>query len=152
MSFKDGNFRQRFGAMGDEAEAVFEATYPRAWTRYGLNRPAIQLKDVPPFIRFTPDYLTSHGAVEVQGFGNDQLAKFKVVKLDALVEWDEIFPVTFFLYDKTNQRYGYSPLYSILSTIQEGNGDLRTFPEGTPYWALPAEGLGIEQWAVHTSQ
>lgn len=150
MSFRDGSFKQRFGQMGDEAEAMFEATYPRGFERYGLNRPRVGLKEVPPFIRFTPDYLTAHGLVEVQGFGRDQLAKFKVAKLEALTEWDAIFPVTFFFYDKTNSRYGYSPLTDVLDVIAEGQADLRLFPEGTPYWAVPANELEVE-WAEHTS-
>lgn len=143
VSFKDQSFQRRFAGMGDEAEAVFERVYPRGWARYGLSRPRIALNLVPAFIRFTPDYVTSHGLVEVQGFGTDQVCKFKTDKIDALTQWSEHFPVTLFLYDKTNQRYGYMPLGDVTAACQI-DGELKTFPEGATYWAIPAANLGID--------
>lgn len=128
--------------MGDEAEAVFEMVYGKGFEAYGLRRPKVSLRQVPPFVRFTPDYLTSDGLIEVQGFGQDQVCKFKVGKLSALEEWNAQFGVTFFLYDKTNQRFGYislGPLMELLPT----KGTLTTFPEGTPYWAVPADELPV---------
>lgn len=149
MSFRDQAFGQRVHRLGDQAEAVFEMTYPRGWARYGLNRPGISLKDVPPFIRYTPDYLTSHGAVEVQGFGRDKTAKFKVGKLESLEEWNAHFPVTFFLYDSSAEEFGYLSLADVMSACRD-SGTLLTFPEGAPYWAVPKGELGVPEWAALT--
>jgi hypothetical protein len=107
VTFSDRPFSQRFGAMGDEAEAIFESVYPQGWARYGLNRPPINLSNVPAFVRFTPDYVTAKSLVEVQGFGRDQTMKLKFSKLDALRQWNDLFRTDLFLWDSHHKRYGF---------------------------------------------
>lgn len=148
MSFKDGSFSQRFGALGDEAEAVFEEVYPAAWTRYGLNRPSVPMNKLPAYIRYTPDYLTSRGLVEVQGFGTDQTAKFKQDKLAALSQWHLAFRVDFFLWDSYQKRYGWLRLPDLMAVIRQRHA--ATFPEGKLYFALKADELPIvDAWVPY---
>lgn len=141
-SFRDQGWVARFGALGDEAEGIFEATYPEGWARFGLNRPPIRLSSVPPFIRYTPDYLTSKGLVEVQGLGRDQTFKLKVDKLAALHQWAEHFRVDLFVWDSSKRRYGWLRLDELdWALLNEGR--TREFAEGKPYRALAAGKLPV---------
>lgn len=89
-TFSAREWKERERTLGDPAENAFEA-----WCRqrghkqasYGLRRPDVDLSYVPAFIRYTPDFLTQFGLVEVQGCGRDGTFKFKHDKLDALREW-----------------------------------------------------------------
>lgn len=141
-SFNKQGFVARSTTMGDEAEAVFERAYPQKWVRFGINRPPINVKLVPPFVRYAPDYLTSKGLVEVQGFGRDQIAKFKLGKLEALTEWNDKFRVDFFLWDSSNQRYGWVRLAELDEALI-AHGSAMTFHEGNPYTALRADCIPV---------
>lgn len=148
MSFKDGGFAQRYEQMGDQAEAVFEEHYRQGWVRFGLNRPPLQMGALPPKIRYTPDYLTSKGLVEVQGFGRDQVAKFKRDKIEALLSWHRDFRVDFFLWDSTNRRYGWVRLPQLVTDFRKHH--VLQFPEGTEYFAVPAGELPMSAgWVPH---
>lgn len=131
--------------MGDEAESVFEAVYPQGWERYGLNRPRLSMSMLPPKIRYTPDYVTSKGLIEVQGFGRDQTFKLKMDKYEALNEWHLDFRVDLFVWDTTNKRYGYVRLHDFMEAY-EAHGEERAFPEGKAYMALHADHLPVTQW------
>lgn len=142
MSFKDKNWNARFQAMGDEAEGIFEQVYPNGFTRYGLDRPPIQMHKLEPFIRYTPDYLTSQGPVEVQGFGYDQVAKIKVDKLEALLMWDAIQPTRLFLWDSHQQRHAMLAIDEVKRMVKHGDVTVQSFPEGKEYYAIPAARIG----------
>jgi hypothetical protein len=149
MSFKDRKWGNRFNAMGDEAEGVFEAVYPQGWARYGINRPPIQLANVPAFVRYTPDYLTSKGLIEVQGFGRDQTFKLKDDKYEALRQWQAIFRVDIFVWDSTHKRYGYVRLNDFMEAWEQ-HGWSDAFDDGkNPYMALKAEHLPVEHWVPY---
>lgn len=146
MSFRDRSFATRFKQMGDLAEGVFEKVYEEGWVRYGICRPPINLSQVTAFVRFTPDYLTAKGLVEVQGFGNDRTVKFKLDKLDALCEWSEHQRVDLFLYDSTLDAYGWVRLGDLMDALATGSmkgAEIRSFREGNRYWAIPAAELPI---------
>lgn len=149
MTFKDRAWGNRFAAMGDEAEGVFEAVYPQGWARYGINRPPINLSKVPAFVRYTPDYLTAKGLVEVQGFGRDQTFKLKDDKYEALRAWQLEFRVDIFVWDTTNKRYGYVRLNDFMEAWEE-HGWADAFDDGrNPYMALKAEHLPVEHWVPY---
>lgn len=149
MSFKDQSFAHRFSAMGDEAEGVFEAVYPQGWARFGLNRPPINLSQVPSKIRYAPDYITSKGFVEVQGFGRDQTVKLKVAKYEALNQWHLEFRCDLFLWDSHNRRYGFVRLHDFIEAWEE-HGWSDAFDDGrNPYMALKAERLPVDAWVTH---
>ena len=88
MTFSDRSFNQRFYEMGDLAEGRFEDWSEHNFVRYGLNRPPLAMWKLPPRVRYTPDYLTSHNLVEVQGFGKKQIIHMKPDKWEALLWWD----------------------------------------------------------------
>jgi hypothetical protein len=144
MSFKDKPFSERFEKLGDEAEGIFEQVYPNNFVRFGLDRPNINLARVPPFVRYTPDYLTAKGLVEVQGFGRDQMFKVKHDKLDALSEWSEQCRVDFFLWDSWNRSYAWLRLGDLADAYDRGED--RCFPEGKSYRAWPAPELPVGEW------
>lgn len=135
MSFKDQPWAGRT-ALGDESEGVFEDNYPMAWTRFGLNRPLVPMSSLPPFLRHTPDYVTSRGLVECQGFGRDQLAKFKRSKIDALLIWHHQMRVDFFLWDSANKQFGWVRLPDLVNNLHRHN--VKSFHEGNQYFEVAA--------------
>lgn len=140
MSFKDRSFSQRIkqGGMGDMAEAVFENVYPLAWDRYGWDRPSTPMQGMVAFIRYTPDYMTFHGPVEVQGFGGDQTIKIKLDKLDALCDWDLKQETRLFLFDSKNSRHATITIANLVQMVRTKQVEVRSFPEGKEYYAIPA--------------
>ena len=150
MSLKDRSWVPRFDRMGDEAEHIFEQVYPQGKVKYGLSRPPVGLTKVPPFVRFTPDYLTAKGLVEVQGFGRDQVFKLKHDKYAALDEWNLQFRVDLFAWDTTNKRYGFIRLHDFMDAWEE-HGFEDAFDGGkNPYMGLHASFLPVDQWVAYT--
>lgn len=146
--FRNQSFAGRFAAMGDEAEGVFEAVYPEGFVRFGINRPPINLANVPAKIRYTPDFLTGRGLVEVQGFGKDQILKLKHDKLNALWAWHEDFRVDLFVWDSTNKEYGWVRLPELDDAIT-AHAVEAMFPENKPYWALHSMDIPVIEWLAH---
>jgi hypothetical protein len=139
--FRNQSFAARMGAMGDEAEAAFEAAHQGGFVRFGLNRPPVAVQQLPTLIRYTPDYLTSKGFVEVQGLGSDRIAKIKIEKAVALQQWHSIFDLELFLWDSKRNVHRYLPwseLWPILPSLS-----IAHFPEGKPYWELNIDDCGI---------
>lgn len=125
MSFKNQKWDQRIETLGDPAETAFQEWadnlfYP--YVRYGLNRPPIDMRLTPVKIRYTPDYLTNFGLVEVQGCGRDGLFKFKHEKLDALREWQQDCPVSLWLWNQPKNEGYLLMLDRVLSVCTEGDG------------------------------
>ncbi len=142
MTFSKEPFQRRLQTMGDIAERAFEETCQSKYTRYGLNRPPINMGSLSPKIRYTPDYLMSNHLVEVQGLGSDQVFKLKIEKLDALTWWNKAHPVIMFVYDSKNKRTAYIE-YKNLKRLCK-NADVRSFPEGKEYYAVPAELIWVD--------
>ena len=132
-TFRDRPFHERFQAMGDQAEAVFEEwatnVANRGFERYGLDRPAVSMARLPRFICYTPDYLMSSKLVEVQGCGRDQTFKFKHDKLEVLGEWSQIHPVELFVFDSTNNRSFLAPLEDVMAAAVADEFESGTFPD-----------------------
>lgn len=143
MAFNQRHFGQRFLEMGDEAENIFEEVYEQGFVRIGLNRPPIHMASLPPVVRHIPDYLTSKGFVEAQGFGRDGLAKFKVEKVHSLRRWHDLFRVDFFLWDSHTRRYGWVRMGELLERVSEPGVELKEFHDGPKYWAVPLDVLPV---------
>lgn len=143
MSFKDAGWAARFEALGDEAEGVFEYVAEHelelGFTRYGLNRPPIRLGSVPARIRYSPDYLMSSKFVEVQGLGRDQELKLKLDKWGALHWWADVHPVDLFVWDSHGGRWCFLTLAQLDDLL--GCAELKSFPEGKPYFSFPADAV-----------
>lgn len=142
MTFNDASFVQRYQSMGDEAESMFEQIYPRNWIRYGLDRPPIQVWKLPPFIRYTPDYLCTDGLYEVQGCGQDGLIKIKLDKLESLRQWNLLCPTSFWFWDKANRRYTTLSIQDAVNGTQVFKKG--RFSDGRDYWEMPVGWL--EGW------
>lgn len=136
QQFRNRNWDERYLAMGDEAEQVFERVHPRGWSRFGIRRPEIQVGKLPLKIRYTPDYITSFHLVEVQGFGKDQLVKLKLEKERALHAWNDDMATQMFLWDRTNQRYGYIDIAD-LTHAAHTHGQL-DWLDNKRAWFIPA--------------
>jgi len=146
-SFKDKPWSHRVNQLGDQAETVFEQTYPQGWARYGFNRPPINVAMVPEFVRFTPDYVTAKGLVEVQGFGRDQTFKLKHNKWAALQVWHDMFRTDLFVFDSTNSRYGFIRMVDMQDLLEHGRiPELQFENDGNRYWAVPADALPVVEW------
>lgn len=131
--------------MGDEAEGVFEETSKRGFVRSGLDRPPISMSMLPPMVRYTPDYLTSAGYVEVQGVGRDQVIKLKHDKLQALLAWADIFACDLFVWDRPNTRITQFDITEFPVELC----DIGEFKEGKTYLALHADDVPSEWTEVN---
>ena len=140
MSFHALEFKDRFSAMGDEAEAVFVELQDAGVVRYGLERPPINMGSLPQFLRYTPDFLQSARLVECQGMGRDQILKLKLTKWMALQEWDCIHPVWLFVWDSHMQRHTEATVDKIrLGWLRDERVTIDKFHDGPEYYAIPAE-------------
>ena len=134
MSFADKPFGVRIQTMGDIAERKFEEESAVKWVRYGLCRPPINMAMLPPQLRYTPDYLTSQGLIEVQGLGQDQILKVKHDKLEALRWWSRVHPVFMFIYDSHKDRYSMLSLKDLTKRCKLS--ETKEFPACNPYFAI----------------
>lgn len=140
MTFSNEPWEQREQMLGDPAEQEFERWsnhYDLGYTRYGLLRPNLDMRELPAEIRYTPDYVTEYGFVEVQGCGKDGMLKFKHDKLEALKWWDKIYPVTFWLWSQTAGLSTQCGLLEVIDrSVDEVYADYRTdgmFDGNKPY-------------------
>lgn len=128
--------------MGDEAETMFEQTYPKGFVRWGLNRPPIRVSALPPKIRYAPDYLTSDGFIECMGVGRDQILKLKCEKLLFLLQWHHEMPTSLFIWDSKNKRYTFMAVSDLVDQL--GIASSGSFPEGKATWNYPINDLAAE--------
>lgn len=150
MSHSGQSWSSRFKTMGDEAEKIFEEIYPQAWDRYGWNRPSVPVHHFPLKIRYTPDYATSKGLVEVMGLGSKRVLKLKAEKLQAMWEWGHDFRVDLFVWDRTESRYGFCRLHDIEDLCYNGDIPTARFDNDNKlYFAIPVDQLPVAEWIPH---
>lgn len=148
MSFHQQSFHNRFGSMGDQAEAVFDAVYEGKTHALGLNRTwqngqQLYMGKMTSAMKATPDRMVSDHLAEVMGIGRDQTGKFKDNKMTPLLEWEFVGPVTIFIYDSFNHRYWEASLGAWMNACLE-SGTREAFHDGPEYWALPVEHFPVE--------
>lgn len=136
MSFHKQSFANRFSAMGDEAEQIFDLIYPRHH-KLGLNRPPFGVGGMTLGMRYTPDRMTRDAFVEVQGIGRDRTLKIKDEKFEALALWAKagIGPVKLFIWDRTDQVTYEGALLDWYVAAQ-ARGVPGVYPEGKTYLGL----------------
>ena len=137
MSFHSKPFNERFNAMGDEAEAVFDALFPRNH-KLGLNRPPFGMAGMPTAMRYTPDRMTRHALVECMGIGRQQNIKIKDEKLEALERWRWVGPVELFVWDSHRRRWWKEPLHE-WAHVLGWYGTYGAFHDGKEYKQLTVE-------------
>ena len=144
MTFKDQNWSERVAVLGDPAESAFmehARNTGLSFVKFGLDRPPIDLRRIPGFVRYTPDFLTPKGLIEVQGCGRDQTFKFKHDKLTALRQWQRHAHVNVWLWNEPLDDWRMLPVPK-LWTLCQGRGGPRidgTFDPDTnakPYAAV----------------
>ena len=144
-SFKDQNWEERVEVLGDPAEKAFQEYASRrglAVVKYGLDRPPVDLGRVSAFVRYTPDFLTSEGLVEVQGCGRDQQFKFKADKLVALMQWQRHQHVNVWLWNQPLDDWRQLPVTRIYAMCADGAGRRSLREDGVfdghkPYSSVP---------------
>lgn len=134
--FNKGNWAARFGAMGDKAEAAFEAICPNHH-RSGINRPPLNVAQLSVKDRNTPDYLTNDGYVECMGIGGKVPSlKLKVEKAIALCMWNHDTPTDLFVWDSTRRRWWRAPIWQWINACVL-HGQVHKFHDNDkPYWQL----------------
>jgi hypothetical protein len=141
--FRNQGWSTRFESMGDEAEQKFEewaARNRKGYTRYGLDRPPIQVYKLPARLRHTPDFLTSTHLIECQGLGQDQSFKLKLEKHGALHHWHSVFPVQLYIWDSAKKREAFLGLMEFDSLLGTVGAQLHAFPDNNKaYFAVPAD-------------
>lgn len=147
MTFSDKNWEQRETVLGDPAETAFEKYAHRrqlAVVRYGLCRPPINMARVPVQLRYTPDYLTDVGLIEVQGCGHDQTFKFKHDKLWAVSQWEKLDSMWWFLWNQPHNTHAVVSHAAIIRLCSDQGISYRVdgYFDGTkPYSAVTWEQL-----------
>lgn len=139
MSFAEKTWDERFETMGDIAEQAFELNWQHPYSRFGLNRPDLNVGALPAKVRYTPDYMTTlEGTkgvlVEVQGAGKDGVFKFKDEKLNALAEWDLDCPTTLWLWDDINSDGYWISLPQIRLAVYRKTGTTSGMFDGRKPW------------------
>lgn len=143
--FSERPFAARFGAMGDESEAMFEQVHDGGKVAFGLRRPPVNLAGVSSFVRYTPDYLTNSRLVECMGIGRDCVLKLKIEKLQALQEWDRYHPVWLFIWDSSTQRHTEQTIWEVAKQCN-AHAEMQRFPEGKPAWFLHIPSMFHWSW------
>jgi hypothetical protein len=151
MAFHEQGFGTRFQKMGDMAETVFERVVGKGFVRYGLDRPPVYMGKMPPFVRYTPDYLMADRLVEVQGFGKDRIVKIKHEKFAALRQWEAHMDVYFFLYDLTRKRHCMVTAAALEVICWRDAVTLYYEDSSTPnpYHALPVDAIEHLSWIAY---
>lgn len=144
-SFKDQNWEERVEVLGDPAERRFQEYASRrelGVVKYGLDRPPVDLSRTSTFVRYTPDFLTDEGLVEVQGCGRDQLFKFKHEKLRALLQWQRHDHVNVWLWNQPLDDWRQLPVTRIYAMCSDGASRRSLREDGVfdgtkPYSSIP---------------
>lgn len=125
-TFKDKTWAEREKTLGDPAETAFKIWADDndiGYVRYGLERPPLDMRTLPTMIRYTPDFLTEIGLIEVQGCGQDNLFKFKHDKLGALADWAcDVHDVKLWLYHQPSGEDCLTSLEHILVLCSDVSG------------------------------
>jgi len=145
-SFKDQNWEERVEVLGDPGENAFREYAGRRGlgvVKYGLDRPPVDLGRTADFVRYTPDFLTDEGLVEVQGCGRDQLFKFKHAKLRALLSWQRHQHVNVWLWNQPLDDWRQVPVTQVAAMCRVKIGGCQVFREdgvfdgNKPYASVP---------------
>ncbi len=133
--FHKKNWSQRMtSGMGDQAEGVYEEVYGDESERFGFNLPRFPIRNIPPILRYAPDYI--HGTaparfVEVQGFST--ALKVKIEKIGGLFHWQTHLPVHLFFYSSLKDDYCEIELNDFLKLAGQ-KATLSSYDEGSkPY-------------------
>ena len=155
--FNKKSFSDRYGTMGDWAEAVYEEVRPFGKTvRFGWRRPkGVAMKYMPPIFRHMPDFYTDSGyLVEVMGLGKDSVLKsLKEEKWEALKVWQALArkagtEIFFFIWNSYEEKYAALPYDKMKQLVaaarRKGMGE---FDDGNKYFPIAWEDIiELAEW------
>jgi hypothetical protein len=162
MAFHDKPFAQRYGGLGDLAEAAYLERLPHGPAqRLGWQRPKVSMASMTDFIRYMPDFYTSSGfLVEVMGCGKDGVLKgMKVAKWAAMLNWAWASnqPLVFWLWN-SHLRHGRTITVRQMTALVANSADtygVQKFEvDGNEYHPIPwawIEEAGVNGSADHPS-
>jgi len=139
--FHQQSWDARYATMGDESEAKFDSLFKNS-DRFGLDRPPVNLSQVPAFIRYMPDRLMHNRLVECMGVGKDQTLKLKLDKFVCLGHWDAVCPTWLFVWDSHRKRWMWMPVHDLLPVV--ALMETKEFPEGKLYYPIDVNDLIVE--------
>lgn len=145
--FSDQPFSARINALGDESEGVFADVYPEKFEEFGWRRPSFYMGDMPPLLRYVPDFATAKGLVECLGVGHDETLKLKVEKHGALRTWHSLWRTDYFIWSSKRKMYCWVRVPDMTRTAT--SAVVKHFPEGKAYYAIKVSDLPLcSPWRV----
>lgn len=152
-AYHELSFSQRFHTLGDESERMFKEVSPLGKVEsLGWRRPSVSMALMSPFIRHQPDFYASSGhLVECMGCGRDGIVKLKVVKYDALREWNKHQPTVLWVWNSATKEWLVAPMDSVKRHVQAARrrGDVLAFAnDGNEYFAIPFFDLHLDKDTV----
>lgn len=141
MSFHQQNFSARFGAMGDEAEAIYQQVLPVGKSiEFGWRRPPVTMRNMTNKIKNMPDFYAGAGyLVEAMGCGRDEILKLKTNKWQALQEWNEDQPLLLFAWNSALKEWLLLDFKGLDAAVELA-GRVKQFHDGPTYYPI---GWGI---------
>lgn len=140
MAFHELSYHKRYALMGAPAEGTFEAVAPLGkFERFGWDKPAVSLTRMTAMLRHLPDYYSGGFLVEAVGLGKDGQLKLKVGKMQALKKWNDIQPVSFFVWNSHHKRWlliEWDAMAAVFNDARKRYG-LHKFHDGPSYVAIP---------------
>lgn len=137
MSYHTMPYSARANTLGDESEAKYLELHPNS-DRYGFDHTDINLKNVPAFVRYRPDFIQHNRLVECMGFGRDGTLKIKLEKLYVLQQWNSVFHTDMFFWDSSERRHITMHVNDVALACKK-NAKLDQFHEGNPAWFLKVD-------------
>ena len=136
MSYYEQPFSSRFGRMGDEAEEAYISHVNPKAIRSGLNRPELDVRQMPLNMRSAPDITDLTFYAECVGIGRDGTAKVRFDKFKALHVWSVLAPVKIFVWSSTKKVWWLMDFDDFEEACHK-HGEVDFFPDNhKPYWRL----------------
>jgi hypothetical protein len=153
MPYRDGDWVQRFGTLGDIAESMFEEIAPLGrFVRMGWSRPEISMSMMSANIRQMPDYYTGTGhLIEVMGLGADGILKLKTEKWESLKWWNKSGnEVGLFVWNSSLKQYAVVPWAVLRRLISKARADgIQSFAnDGNTYYPIRWEWIAAEAGTI----
>lgn len=136
--FSDKTWEERRKQLGKEAEAAFSRfakTKSFQYDRYGFDDSTITTKfgKLPDMIRYTPDFVCvgrDPFLVECKGMGSKGYVQIKDMTIPGLLQWNELCPVFFFIWDSYRKEASFTRFTDLTSLIDGGQCTISQFVDG----------------------
>lgn len=129
--------------MGDASEEKFVEHVDGKCERWGFNRPeGVHIPSMPARVRGAPDFVTTHALVECMGLGRAQHLQVKLEKWGVLRWWNDLLPVSVWVWDSHKRRSCLISLKALDALIQTPELiDVNYFDNRKLVMCVPADDL-----------